>query len=61
MSESLTFEDVRRARAVVAALVREEGPTSDLFGPLVEAKRQLGIVISLRWPERLDEVLEEQG
>ena len=61
----LSFEEVREARRIVALLARE---TADEYGwadpstaGLIEAKRQLGIAISDRWPERLDEVLGEQG
>jgi len=60
----LTYEQVREARAVVCELVslmyREHGAVAEMAG-LVEAKRQLGIQVSLRWPEHFEALLEEQG
>jgi hypothetical protein len=65
VSENITYEQVKEARRIVAELARKEyrdgGVGGEHFAGLVEAKRQLGIAISIHWPDRLDEVLEEQG
>jgi hypothetical protein len=60
---TISFEEAREARRVTSALAREamkDGVWDSAEG-LVEAKRQLGIAISIRWPDRLAEIIEEQG
>lgn len=62
---SVTFEEVREARRVTALLALEvaekHGWSDGNTAGLIEAKRQLGIAISDSWPDRLMEVIEEQG
>lgn len=63
-ADAVSYEDLRAARSTIDRRLRLEyhhDGANNLFSALAEAKRVLGICVSLDFPERFDELMEEQG
>lgn len=60
---AVRYEQLKEARRIVVDLAREAGRREeiDVFAALIEAKRLMGFSVSVLWPEKFAELMDEQG